>query len=161
VLRRRDIAAAPARRADEAWSAVVGLIADTLDRSPDISGVEVKATLSVLSSVGPRLVAGRHLEQNPIVLVAEPVRLSIYTASGAAAVTLEENLAPVPGGASAAEWLVYVPTPDPLATEVETAIAGRAHLSTEQPARTVVKAAASGDLIDLDALASYLHEERP
>ena len=36
MLRRRDIAASPARPADEAWAVIVELIADTLDRSAAI-----------------------------------------------------------------------------------------------------------------------------
>jgi hypothetical protein len=41
MLRRRDIAASPARRADEAWAIVVELIADTLDRSTAIDRTDV------------------------------------------------------------------------------------------------------------------------
>jgi hypothetical protein len=159
MLRRRDIAASPTRRADEAWAAVVQLIVDTLERSETIDTADVLAALNVAGAVGPRLVGGRHLEQCPVVLVADPVRLSIYTVSGADAVSLEENLAPVPGGASASNWKVYIPAPEPLAIDVAAAVAGSAHLSADPPPASVVKALAASDLIDLDALALRLSKD--
>lgn len=162
MLRRREIAASPARRADEAWTAVVELIADTLDRSTNIERSEVVEALSGLTAVGPRLVAGRHLEKIPVVLAADQVRLSIFTVSGAEAMNLEENLAPVPGGTSATTWKVYVPAPDPLAAEVAAAVAGVGStcITAEPPPDAVVKAAQTADIFDLDALARRLKGDR-
>ena len=101
MLRRRDIAASPVRRADEAWAVIVQLLADTLDRSASIDRAEVLDAFGVAGIIGPRLVAARHLERSPVVLVADPVHLSIYTVSGVEALSIEENLGPVPGGSSA------------------------------------------------------------
>ncbi|MDQ1501623.1 MAG: hypothetical protein QOI86_4963 [Actinomycetota bacterium] len=160
MLRRRDIAAAPHRRADEAWAAIVLLIADTLDRSDTIDRAEVVAAFAAVDAVGTRLVAGRHLEKRPVVLVADPVHLSIYTVSGAEALKLEENLAPVPGGGSVSAWKVYLPAPAPLDDQVAAAVAGSTHLSVEDPPAEMVKARAeSGGLIDLDALTKRLRED--
>ena len=158
MLRRREIAASPVRRADEAWDAVVELIADTLDRSGSIERSEVMEALGGLAAVGPRLVAARHLEKSPVVLNAEPVHLSIYTVSGAEAMNLEENLAPVPGGASATSWKVYVPASEPLGADISAAVAGSASITTEPPPDAVVKAAQAADVFDRHALARRLNE---
>lgn len=160
MLRRREVAGAPKRRSDEAWAAIVDLIADTLDHSPVIDRAAVVSALSAAQAVGPRLVAGRHLETRPLVLVAEPVRVSIYTVSGLAALDLEENLAPVPGGASASNWMAYLPAPAPLEAEVVTAVKGSIHLSVDEPPDGTIRAAAAGGgLLDLDALRGLLEEE--
>ena len=160
MLRWRQVAAAPQRRADEAWAAIVDLIADTLDRSPVIDRPDVVAALAVVETVGPLLVAGRHLETQPLVLVADPVRVSIYTVSGVAALDLEENLAPVAGGASASAWMAYLPAPAPLEADVAKAVKGSSHLSVDKPPDGTIKAAAAGGgLLDLDALKHLLEEE--
>lgn len=161
MLRRREVAASPARRADEAWDVVVGLIADTLDRSESIERSEVMEDLAALAVVGPRLVAARHLEKSPVVVVADPVHLSISTVSGVEAMKLEENLAPVPGGASATTWKVYVPAPEPIAPDVAAAIAGSDRVTAEPPPDAIVKAARAAEVFDLDALARRLSEDRP
>jgi hypothetical protein len=158
MLRRRDIAASPVRRADEAWAVIVQLLADTLDRSASIDRAEVLDAFGVAGIIGPRLVAARHLERSPVVLVADPVHLSIYTVSGVEALSIEENLGPVPGGSSASTWRVHVPAPEPLTADIIAALAGSAHLTTEAPPATVGKSAASTELLDLDALARRLSE---
>lgn len=160
MLRRREVAASPARRADEAWDVVVGLIADTLDRSESIERSEVMEGLAALAVVGPRLVAARHLEKSPVVLVADPVHLSISTVSGVEAMKLDENLAPVPGGASATTWKVHVPAPEPIGSDVAAAIAGSACVTAEPPPDTIVKAPQTAEVFDLDALARRLREDR-
>ena len=160
MLRRRDIAASPVRRADEAWAVIVDLIADTLDRSGAIDRADVLEAFGPAEIIGPRLVAARHLEKSPVVLVADPVHLSIYTVSGVEAISLEENLGPVPGGSSASTWKVHLPAPEPLTADVTAAVADSDHLTTDTPPSTVVKSAASAELLDLDALARRLSQDR-
>ncbi len=160
MLRRRDIAASPARRADEAWAVIMDLIADTLDRSTAIDRADVLDAFGVAGIIGPRLVAARHLEKRPVVLVADPVHLSVYTVSGAEAISTEENLGPVPGGSSASTWRVHLPAPEPLNADVTAAVADSDHLTTDIPPSTVVKSAASAELLDLDALARRLSQDR-
>ncbi len=160
MLRRRDIAASPARRADEAWAVIVELIADTLDRAAAIDRTDVLDVFGVAGIVGPRLVAARHLEKSPVVLVADPVHLSIYTVSGVEAISIEENLGPVPGGSSASTWKVHLPAPEPLNADITAAVAGSDHLTTETPPSAAVKSTASAELLDLDALARRLSEDR-
>jgi hypothetical protein len=122
MLRRRDVAASPVRRADEAWTVIVELIADTLDRSAAIDRADVLDAFGVAAIIGPRLVAARHLEKSPVVLVAELVHLSICTVSGVEAISIEENLGPVPGGSSASTWRVHLPAPDPLNADITAAV---------------------------------------
>ncbi len=160
MLRRRDIAASPVRHADEAWGVIVELIADTLDRSNVIKRADVLDACTVAETVGPRLVAGRHLERTPVVLVADPVHLSIYTVSGAEAFAIEENLTPVPGGSTASTWTVYLPDPETLTADITAAVAGSKHLTSVAPPTVLVKRAATEELLDLDALARRLSEDR-
>jgi hypothetical protein len=152
MLRRRDVAASPVRRADEAWAVIVELIADTLDRSAAIERADVLECFNAAGTIGPRLVAARHLEQSPVVLVADSVHLSVYTVSGAEAISIEENLGPVPGGSSALTWKVHLPAPEPLDADITAAVAGSDHLTTEAPPSAAVKSTASAELLDLDAL---------
>lgn len=160
MLRRRELMASPIRRADETWAVIVELIADTLDRSDAIERTEVLDAFTIAETVGPRLVAGRHLEKSPIVLVAEPVHLSIYTVSGTEAFAVEENLSPVPGGTSASTWTVYLPDPAPLTADIAAALAGSKHLTSVAPPTALVKSAATENLLDFDALAQRLSEDR-
>ena len=94
------------------------------------------------------------LDREPVVVVAALLHLSITTVTGDEALTLEENLAPAPGAASATEWMLYLPTPAPL-TAMVTAVADKhANLSASEPpddAETSMDQTAAA--IDLDALA--------
>jgi hypothetical protein len=105
-------------------------------------------------------VSARHLEKNPVVLVADPVHLSVYTVSGVEALSIEENLSPVPGGSSTSTWKVHLPAPEPLTADIAAAIADSDHLTIETPPSTVVKSATSAEVLDLDALARRLSQDR-
>ncbi len=158
-MRRRTIASSPVRPATDAWATIGTLVADTLDRSAVISRDAVEAVFSTAAGLGRQMVAGGHLERHDLVLVAAPVHLAIRTVSGAAAITLEENLDPVPGGASATGWMVHLPTPDPLAQLVRELANRVEHLSAE-PAPVEVERAATANghspAIDLAAVAQRL-----
>jgi hypothetical protein len=156
MQRHRQIAAAPERAASETWDVISGLIVTTLERSPDIAGSDVAEVMELAAPVGRMLIAGGHLDRHPLTLVASPVHLSITTVSGSAATVMEENLDPVPGGASAEEWMVHLPTPDPMGDLVRRTAAGSTHLSADVPPTSVVaesELAVSASAIDLDALA--------
>jgi hypothetical protein len=133
MQRYREIAAAPRRSTNEAWGVISGLVADTLDRSANIARGDVEAALDLARPAGLLLIAGGHLDRAAIVLLAGSVHLSITTVSGEAALSLEENLSAVPGGADASEWTVYLPTPDPIAAEVRRIASGSPHLSAKEP----------------------------
>ena len=158
MQRLRQIGAAPRRSASEAWSVISALVVETLERSPVITADDVAAAMDCAAPAGRMLIAGGHLDRHAVVVAADPVDLSITTVSGTAALTLEENLAPVPGGATATDWMVYLPAPEPLAAVVRSAVAGAAHLRAGDPAGAAVKAAtrtAGAGLVDLQALARW------
>jgi hypothetical protein len=98
------------------------------------------------------LVAAGHLQQHPIILVAGKVHCEITTVSGTAALTLEENLNPVPGAAGADDFTIHLPSPAPLQEQVKAAADGHARLSDAVPPAPETKAANSGPLIDREAL---------
>lgn len=152
MQRRREIAAAPERSAGEAWAAVAGLLRDTLVCSEQVDDTEVDEALGAARPAGLALIAGGHLDREPLVLVGPPVHLSVITVSGDQALILEENLA-VPGGSSIEDWKLYLPTPDPLSASVRTAAAKHARLSTEAPPSDTGQPGHSASFIDRDALA--------
>ncbi|MFS8098406.1 hypothetical protein LFM09_14830 [Lentzea alba] len=135
------------------------MISDTLVVSPHITADDVATALAPLKGIGAALVAGGHLATTPLVLVSENLHLSITVATDDAALDVEENLNPVPGGGSAtSDWMLYVPVPPPLASVLATAAKQSAHLSVE-PApdeRQVESASATktSTTINLEALKS-------
>lgn len=163
MQRHRQVAAAPERTTSDTWEAIAKLLAATLDRSPNIDVGDVTAAMDAASGVGRALVAGGHLEKHAVVLVADPVYLNITTVSGKAATSLDEDLSPVPGGATATDWTIYLPTPDPVGDTVRSAIKGVAHLSADEPpAESVTKSAMSegASVLNLDALAQRAREQK-
>lgn len=158
MKRSRTIAAAPVRTASEAWLSVVNLLADTLERSPAIADGTVTAELSALDGLGPALIAAGHLENGGLVLVDVGLHLTIVVPTGDRALDVDENLNPVPGGATATEgWRLYVPSPKPLASAVAAAAAKSDHLSTDTPPEAAPeddKSVTRKGLLDLDALRS-------
>jgi hypothetical protein len=158
VKRHRDIAAAPQRGAATTWEAITCLIADTLDRSASIDRAEVETAMRAAAPVGRHLVAGGHLDRQPLTLIAEPVYCTISTVSGTAALSLEENLNPIPGGGSAETFMIYLPAPAVMAQAVKDAAKTSPHLSADVPPEpadeaTAARTRAGVGMIDLDALA--------
>lgn len=160
MQRHRAIAASPQRVAAEVWTAVGELIGDTLERSAYIDRAEVDAALVPLDGIARMLISAGHLEKHPMVLVADELWLEITAVSGGAALTLEENLNPVPGGAGASDWTLYVPQVEPMAKLVRSAVKGHAHLSADEPADPAQEAATASAGVDLDALAAWAGEDR-
>jgi hypothetical protein len=155
MQRHRQIAAAPTRTASEAWQVVTKLLSDTLERSPNVPDGSVAAELEVLAGLGPALIAGGHLEKDGLVLVDEGLHLTIKVLTGDKALEVEENINPVPGGATATDqWMLYLPTPAALSASISAAAERSAHLSTDSPPddAPTEKEAASAELIDLNAL---------
>ena len=158
MRRHRDIAAAPRRSATATWQAIAALVADTLDRSPHIDRSDVEATMAIAAMVGLPLVAGSHLDRHPLILVAEPVYCTIGTLSGTAALALEENLNFIPGGVQATDFMLHLPTPDPLEALIRATAESSPHLSADPPSARETSVAAGdcgtqGSLVDLEALA--------
>jgi hypothetical protein len=154
--RRRVIAAAPIRSAAEAWKVVSTLLVDTLERSSSIPAGSVIKELSSLDGLGPALIAGGHFESKGLVLVDQGLHLTILVATADAALEVEENLSPVPGGAVATDgWTLHLPPAGPLDRAVAAAAKKSSHLSIDSPPRSAParKARESGEsVIDVDAL---------
>jgi hypothetical protein len=162
MQRHRQVAAAPVRRASETWETIGQLIVDTLDRSPHIERSAIEAAVEAASTVGRALVAAGHLDEYPVVVVADPLYLDITTVSGGPASTLEENLGPVPGGATSTDWMIYLPTPDPVADAVRAAVAAHSHLSAEEPpadSGTYLAKVETESVLNLAALADRAREQ--
>ena len=152
MLRYRSIAAAPVRSASVTWQVITGVVADTIATSATLSRSVAEQAMSVAAPAGRMLVAGGHLDQHPLTLVAGLVHCEITTVSGTAALTAEENLSPVPGAAGAETFTIYLPGPDPLGPVVSAAVAGHACLSGATPPAEPPAAASSAPLIDVGAL---------
>jgi hypothetical protein len=131
MQRRREVAAAPQRDAHATWTTVTALVVATLGRSPSIDESAVEAELEHARGVGRMLVAGGHLDREPLVLVAADLRLEIATVSADAALTLEENLEAVPGAAKAETWVLHFPLVSPLESIISTMCSGHPNLSDE------------------------------
>jgi hypothetical protein len=152
----RLIAAAPVRSASEAWSVIVTLLADTLERSSSVPSGSVSKELALLKGLGPALIAAGHLESKGLVLVDTDLRLTIRVLTADAALDVEENLKPVPGGANATDrWTLYLPSAGPLNSSVEAAVKNSTHLTTDAPlapAPAEKSVDAGRSLIDVNAL---------
>lgn len=155
MQRRRQVAASPERTTSETAATISELIHDSLARADNFDLSDVDDALAKARPAFLALVAGGHLDVNPLVLVAGALYLSITTVSGDRALTLEENLAAVPGAASATEWTLYLPTPDPLGAMVNEIAGSHPRLSVAEPPGDTDTAAAeaASSLVDLDALA--------
>ncbi|MEV6963885.1 hypothetical protein AB0M47_02140 [Hamadaea sp. NPDC051192] len=80
------------------------------------------------------MIAAGHLEAAPMVLVSGSLHVSITVATGAAVSSAEENLNPVPGGASATtDWMLYLPNPVSFSTPLASAVSQSSHLSVATP----------------------------
>lgn len=159
MLRHRTIGSAPLRSAAEAWGTIRTLVGETLERSSAIERAEVDAALDPLDEVGRMLVSAGHLESRPLVLVAGELWLEIQTVSGGAALNLDENLNPVPGGAAATDWTVHIPQIEPMSKLVRQVAKGRAHLSSDEPVAAVSASESAGAALDLDAVARWVKGE--
>ena len=132
--RYRMIAASPVRSATDAWVVVTTLIADTLERSPNVPAGSVCKELEVLNGLGPALIAGGHLESKGLVLCDVGLHLTITVVTSDAALGVNENLNAVPGGGTAtAAWLLHIPLPGALDASVKAAAERSEHLSVEKP----------------------------
>jgi hypothetical protein len=156
MQRYRQIAGPPFRTATAAWEVVAALITDTLIASDRITATDVTIALTPLNGLGAALIAGGHLESAPLVLVSNGLHVSLTVATGDAAVGVEENLNPVPGGSAATtDWILHIPAPAPLASILATTEKQSSHLSIDPaPADSPVEASTVVDagLVDLSAL---------
>jgi hypothetical protein len=112
VQRTRKIAGTPVRSAADAWTTVKTLLSDTLERSSEIPDGSVATALVPLDGLASAIAASGAAADAPFTAIAGVLLLVIYIVRGDDAFTIEENLAPVPGGASApSTWLLYIQPP--------------------------------------------------
>ena len=156
MLRRRQVAASPRRGSTETWEVISQLVIDTVTQSRHLTSGEVVKSMSAAAPVGRMLVAGGHLESQPLTLVVGKTHAEISTVAGVTAIQLDEELDPIPGAADATDFMIYLPSPTPLQKAIADAINGDEHLADSAPpvtaSETETGSAASAPLIDLDAL---------
>ena len=157
MKRHRTIAAAPIRSAADAWQVVSTLIAETLERSPALPAGSVTTELATLGGLGSALIAGGHLESKGLVLIDIGFYLTVFVATGDAALNVDENLNPIPGGATAtAGWTLHLPAVEPLNASIAAAVDRSSHLSAATPPPAPPTDNAQGHAaespIDLEAL---------
>lgn len=135
MARHRDIAASPVRTAAETWGIICELVAVTLDRSDGIDGDDVRRALDGAAPAGTALIAAGYTGTADVTVVAAPLHLTIRTVAGTDAFKAEadENLNPVPGGATAQDWMIYLPNPAGLASLIGDVVATSDHLSVGPP----------------------------
>ena len=161
MKRHREIASSPERTAGEAWQVITELLTATLERSSDISRADVEQTMGRAGGVGRMLVSGGHVETDPLVLVAGDLWLEITTVSGDAALTLEEDLNPVPGGASAEDWTLHLPAGGPLAKFVKDLAKAEPHISSDEPSAKAAKALHETESVLSETALAQWAQERP
>lgn len=157
MKRHRTIAASPVRNAAEAWRVATTLIANTLECSPNVAAGSVASELAVLDGLGPALIAGGHLESKGLVLCDVGLHVTILVVAADAALSVEENLNPVPGGVGAThDWMLHIPLPGALNASVAAAVARSSHLTVEKPPESLPAAKeekrGARSAIDLEAL---------
>lgn len=141
--RSRKLAASPVRPAHETWLQIKSLLTASLEGSSEVPDQSVALALTPLDGLAPSLIASGYLTNEPLVVVAGDLRLKLYAVRGDAAFDVEENLNPVPGGASSpANWRMYVPSPVHLRQAATDACAGTDHLTSGRPP-AVLEAATS------------------
>ncbi|MBF4592010.1 hypothetical protein ITJ68_18215 [Curtobacterium sp. VKM Ac-1395] len=153
MRRSRIIAGTPCRSATEAWATVVALIGDSIERSNDVPDGSCAKALRPLDGLMAAMISSGSFDDRPIVVTAGPFQVAVTIATGDAAFTVEENLAPVPGGASAvAAWKMYIPARGSLGAALEAAAAALDHVSTGTAPEPSEKASTGSSAIDAAAL---------
>jgi hypothetical protein len=153
MIRYRTVAASPARSASAAWQVITDLVVGTVTMSGELARADAEQAMATAAPAGVMLIAGGHLDQHPVTLIAGLAHCQITTVSGTAALLAEENLNPVPGAAGADTYTIHLPAPEPLAAVVADAVAGHPCLTDAPPPAPADRAAGpAAPLIDLGAV---------
>ncbi|MGI8700881.1 MAG: hypothetical protein ACR2JU_06705 [Nocardioidaceae bacterium] len=153
-VRHRSIAGAPHRPAGETAAKVTEMITETLAPASTIDDAQVASELNVALPSIRSLVAAKQLGDDPIVLVADALRLEIRVVCGAKAIGIDEYLGKVVGAAQASDWSLHVPAGATLGSWVSDAVEDLEHVTTDpafidtQPA----KASSDAPVLDVEAL---------
>lgn len=146
MKRTRQIAGSPFRDATDAWVTLRELVANSVSASPAFSETSVRTELRALDGLGAALVGGGHLDVDGVTLVADPIYVTITIASGDKAFQCDENLAPIPGGASATSWNLYLPDITTLHKPLADLADSLAHVHLGKPPAYVEKTAESATI---------------
>lgn len=152
--RRRTIAGSPIRSASETWLALTEIISSSLESSREIDEDAVRAECVAAGPAMCALIANGYLTEDRLTLVASPIYLHLYVATGDKAFNAldDEQIDAVPGGTAASTWAVYVDPPSTLSDLVSTSLAALPHFhASKAPAHAEAAKAASTVLVDLDA----------
>lgn len=153
--RHRSLAGSPQRSATATADAMVEMITETLTPASSVDQDQVAHELGAALPALRSLIAAKHLADDPVVLVADPLRLEIRVVSGTKAIEMSEQLGKVSGAATATSWKLHLPTPTTLQSWIGDTVADLDHVTTDAvPAPTAKSASASTDdlRIDLDVL---------
>lgn len=155
--RTRTIAGTPVRSAAQAWAVIKALLSDTLERSSEVPDGSVSTALTPLDGLATSIAAAGAAAGTPLTLIAGDLHLDLYIVRGDDAFTVEENLSPVPGGASSPrDWSLYVEPPPHLLDAVTAATGDSPHLTVGRPPTAETKslnAAANRPPITIDEAA--------
>lgn len=129
------------------------MIRETLTPAQAISDDDVTNAVAALSGVGPMLIAVGVLTERAVVLRALPLQLEITVGLGTTSLNGDERLGKVTGAATAEDFTIYVPDPEPYTAQVNEAVAGQVALvAGKAPAEPAATATVSIAKIDADAL---------
>lgn len=127
----RTVPARPVNDAAKVTKKVIDLIAETLDRSPNLDAHEIRRELVAADAALALLAVGGHLRRGELVLVAPGLRLRIDIPVGEDAIRASEYTDPPRGAAGADHWTLHLPVPDSVAAIVNDAGRACPHLSLE------------------------------
>ncbi len=153
-VRHRSIAGAPQRPAGAAAAQVSEMVTETLTPASAVDDTQVASELDAALPAIRSLIAAKQLADEPIVLVADPLRLEIRVVCGPAAIGMHEQLGKVAGAAKATDWSLHVPASSILGSLVTSALAKLQHVTTDPPPthKQHIAAAADHPVVDLEAL---------
>lgn len=153
-MRTRTIKGSPERTASAAWQELARMVHETLTAASGLDEQEVEAALEDVAGVGRILIAAGVLREQPVVLCALPLQLEMRVSMGNDALKGEEKLGKVPGAATAADWTLYLPDPEPYRSQVHVATGAHPRLAAgpvpPEPAASLSDR--TGAQIDPDAL---------
>lgn len=154
-MRTRTIKGSPERTASATWRELAHMVRELLTAASGLEEHEIDAALEDVAGVGRTLIAAGVLREQPVVLRALPLQLEMRVSMGNDALKGEEKLGKVPGAATATDWTLYLPDPEPYRSQVHAATDAHPRLAAgpapPESATANLRERAAAD-IDPDAL---------
>lgn len=153
MKRERFIAGTPVRSGFDSWVALVDVIVASLENSSNIPVGSVAPELARIDGLGPALAGGGYLDNDAIVLVADPLHVSFTIVTGGPAFEVEDSESVIPGSGTAdAAWQVYIPRVATFAADLEAAVKDSAHLKVGSAPKPREESAKSAGALDLESM---------